>query len=439
MLCVFLWVVACGEGGSNKSGGSEGGEPLPGPGSLPPGEVGAPSSPSSPLEEEVPLLELEGNIEIAPASAYIDTELTATYDGGEAVHFQWKKEGEDIEGATGNTYSPSSAGGYAVTVGAPGYVSKTSPPVTVSVDPSLGLTWTAFSNAFTKQYINGLCHGNGHFVAGTYEGTIASSTDSMTWTQSVSKPFGTSTSGNSAVIAIAYGNGRFVAGGMQGKMAYSDDNGKTWVAVQDSTFGEFFIENIAWGGGRFVAVGPGGKIAHSTDGKSWVAVKDSTFDSKSIIYGIAYGGGRFIVGGMDGYMAWSADGDTWTAIPRDGAVFGKTHVLRIAYGGGRFIAANYSNRMAWSTDGETWTVIAKNPFKNVYGLAYGGGKFVAGGTAGRMAHSEDGETWTLVSNSTFGAEGTISRIVYGNGRFIAVGRAGGVADGYGQMAYSTGK
>ena len=430
-LCVLVWALACGGEEKSKEGGKEGeNSPVPG---LAPGEGQIPPPGERP-PGEVPLLELGGNVEITPSSAYIDAELTATYDGEEAIHFQWKKEGENIEGATGNTYSPSSAGSYAVTVGAPGHVSKTSPSVAVTVNPSLGATWTAYNNAFTRQGVNAICYGNGRFVAGTSEGTLASSTDGITWTQSASKPFGTDTSGNSAVYAVAYGNGRFVAAGKpQGNVAYSEDDGETWVAVADSVFGAG-IYSLAWGGGRFVAGGYGGKMATSTDGKTWTAVKDSTFGSgaESGIYGIAYGNGRFVTVGRS-KMATSTDGETWTAIQGVGNI----QMVNIAWGGGRFVALGVlgsGGRTAHSTDGITWTFADSDTA--FFGIAYGGGKFVAGG-GGKMVYSTDGEKWTAVSNSTFvGTGGAISKIAYGGGKFIATGKAGASSNSYGQIAYS---
>jgi len=82
------------------------------------------------------LLTLSGDITIIPnIGVTIGTELTALYDGSEAVSYQWKKDGF-VVGTDSNKYTPSVAGSYTVTVNAFGYHSKTSAVVDVS-DPSL--------------------------------------------------------------------------------------------------------------------------------------------------------------------------------------------------------------------------------------------------------------------------------------------------------------
>ncbi|GAB6392322.1 MAG: hypothetical protein MdMp014T_1695 [Treponematales bacterium] len=48
------------------------------------------------------------------------------------VTYQWKKDGTDISGETGETYKPSAVGSYTVTISAAGYNSKTSAAVAVS-------------------------------------------------------------------------------------------------------------------------------------------------------------------------------------------------------------------------------------------------------------------------------------------------------------------
>jgi len=77
------------------------------------------------------LLPLNGTITINPATAAINTELTAAYSGTEIVSFQWKKDGSKV-GINSNKYTPKEAGSYTVTVILAGYNSKTSNAVTVT-------------------------------------------------------------------------------------------------------------------------------------------------------------------------------------------------------------------------------------------------------------------------------------------------------------------
>ena len=226
------------------------------------------------------------------------------------------------------------------------------------------------------------------------------------------------------INAVAYGNGRWVAGGEQGTMAYSDDNGETWTAVADSPFSSA-IRAIAYGSdgnavNKWVAGGDGGTMAYSDDnGETWTTVADSPFSSD--IRAIAYGNGRFVAVSYYGKeIAYSDDGESWTVQSS------QLYILGIAYGNNRFVAVGWAESMdakiAYSDDGESWTLVAENTFGmySIYAIAYGNGKFVAGSWSyGRMAYSANGETWTAVTDSTFpsGSTGIIYAIAYGGGRF----------------------
>ena len=99
-----------------------------------------------PTANDPGLLTLTGTIMISPNTGVTTgMALTATYNGGEAVSFQWKKDGVNVGAASTtnpNTYTPTEAGSYAVTVSATGYNPKTSDPVTVTapVPPSASIS-----------------------------------------------------------------------------------------------------------------------------------------------------------------------------------------------------------------------------------------------------------------------------------------------------------
>ncbi|MDR1231175.1 MAG: leucine-rich repeat domain-containing protein [Spirochaetaceae bacterium] len=85
-------------------------------------------------------LELSGTIIIsatnggttAATEAEAGDILYAVYSGGtEDVAYQWQKDGTAIDGATGSSYMPVTAGSYTVTVSATSYLSKTSAAVDV--------------------------------------------------------------------------------------------------------------------------------------------------------------------------------------------------------------------------------------------------------------------------------------------------------------------
>jgi uncharacterized protein with FMN-binding domain len=59
-------------------------------------------------------------------------ELSVSYNGTETISYQWYKDGEAIDGETGQRYTPIEAGTYTVTISAAGYNPKTSDPITVT-------------------------------------------------------------------------------------------------------------------------------------------------------------------------------------------------------------------------------------------------------------------------------------------------------------------
>jgi len=143
-------------------------------------------------------------------------------------------------------------------------------------------------------------------------------------------------SGGGDIGGIIYVNNKFIIWGGESdvsyynrkkhdsKIAYSSD-GKYWIPVLNTTFGQDAIYDITYGNGRYVAVGKNGKIAYSTDLINWSAVLDPAFGFSNIhkiIYGnnkfIAIGGGNITKGRLyssgDVKMAYSTDGSSWTSI-----------------------------------------------------------------------------------------------------------------------------
>jgi hypothetical protein len=258
-----------------------------------------------------------------------------------------------------------------------------------------GVTWTALPSNDDLYSIRAIAYGNNRFVAGGQIGRIAYSDNGINWTivPDANNPF---YGYNSSIEAIAYEGGRWVAGGVSGKMAYSDDNGVTWTAVSNSTFGSY-INSIAYGNNRFVAVGDNGEMAYSDDGITWTAVQpgtnkspgQTTFDDSSI-NGIAYGNNKFVAVNGNGQMAYSTNGASWTAVSNTISIFYTNSIRAIAYGNGRFVAAGDIS-IAYSSDGVTWTAVQMQnivSFVPIYSLAYGNGRFVSVGQSGKMAYCD---------------------------------------------------
>jgi hypothetical protein len=80
--------------------------------------------------------DLTGTITITPHAdgLFIGKELSAVYNGAEAVSYQWKKGAANV-GTDSNKYTPTEVGKHTVTVSVAGYNSKTSAAITVTSEP----------------------------------------------------------------------------------------------------------------------------------------------------------------------------------------------------------------------------------------------------------------------------------------------------------------
>lgn len=77
--------------------------------------------------DNIPLL---GEITITPSGTiFVNTKLTAKYEGSETVSYQWEKDEPIV--AYFSSYTPTEPGTYTVTVSAAGYISKTSNDIIV--------------------------------------------------------------------------------------------------------------------------------------------------------------------------------------------------------------------------------------------------------------------------------------------------------------------
>jgi len=372
----------------------------------------------------VTLANLSGTITISPSiNVTTNTQLTATYNGSEAVSlsYQWKNGTNDV-GTNSNKFTPTEGGIYTVTVsvtGVTGYNSKTSDALNVT-------GWVTVTNStFSTTSINAIAYGNGKFVAVGGSGKMATSSDGITWTSVLTSIFGTSN-----INAIIYDNNKFIAVGDSGKIATST-NGTTWTAVSNSTFGTSNISAIAYGNGKFIAGGASGKMSYSPDGTTWTALTISTLGASDYIRAIKYANNKFVAVADGGKMSRSTDGTTWSFA----TVFSATSIYGITYGGNKFVTVGTNGKIVYelASDEGTWVTVTDSTFgtsDNIYAIAYGNNKFIAGGYNGKTATSTNGTTWTALSISAFGSS-TVNGIAYGDNKFVAVGASG-------KIAYSTG-
>jgi len=390
---------------------------------------------------------LSGTVTISPSGTVaVNTELTATYSGTEAVSFQWKKDGNSIGTATTanpNKYTPTQADSYSVTVSLAGYNSKTSAPVTVTNGSTGGgngnSIWTVVDCPITPY---AFAYGGGTYVVGGDGGKIAYSSDGNIWTEVTDSPFETDRIiGNGIIVTvrimgIAYGSGKFVAIAMDsfwgyGSAAYSED-GINWTAIPPENGPSWSIyynsnrhaEAIAYGNDRFMTVGSKTVQRESFDGVTWRLGGNPGFQNDLYYNAIAWGNGKFVAGGQLAQIV--ADGE------RIMDPLFASEINHITFGNGKFVAQG-GWTLAYSTDGIVWTEINKK-----ISSGYGPRKFVYGndglilpvrGEVGLLTVSTDWINWYDIDISRVFSNG-FSAIEYCNDKLFLGGEN--------KIAYSSG-
>ena len=300
----------------------------------------------------------------------------------------------------------------------PAYTSSSVIGLRTSAD---GMHW----NEHSAPELNGfavadVAFGNGRFVAVSYYGRSAVSTDGLHWT--VSPQFNWN-----GVGAVNYGNGLFVATisndeytptGVVSHVAFSTD-GLSW--TERSLGVPSIVRDITWGNGLFVACGyrPGlnndgpSAIFTTPDLVSW---NTYLLPATNSLVAIQSGGGRFVAvsSEQDGLIVSSPDAVHWTVhrVPLTNGLYALT------YGAGRFAAAGNFGNLLTSTNGETWTLQSVGSETNLRGVARGEGGYVAIGNDGLLLTSSNGMAWTPQPRPT---SNNLRGVAFGAGRFTAVG------------------
>lgn len=98
---------------------------------------------------------LSGEITITTdGGVIVGATLTANYTGGESVVYQWERDGDEIGGATNQTYKTDQAGSYRVIVSTADFNPKISEAIVIENVPPplpLGEPVTAPASALTYQ------------------------------------------------------------------------------------------------------------------------------------------------------------------------------------------------------------------------------------------------------------------------------------------------
>lgn len=211
-----------------------------------------------------------------------------------------------------------------------------------------GIGWDAVEMPSIARW-SSVAFGGGKFVAISFNGETAYSTDGYTWAEGAPLPEGHNWS------RVAYGNGRFAAvafgakaGGGTDCCAATTDGGITW---SEGTLPQPLLwTNIAHGPAGFVAItGHLAVIAKSNDGTSWIEHK---FPVPAVWTSIAFGGGKYVaVAQNSSYVAYSTDGVAWTLgeLPFHG------NWNCVTYHDGVWVAtAGRADYVAISLDGYEW-------------------------------------------------------------------------------------
>lgn len=186
-------------------------------------------------------------------------------------------------------------------------------------------------------------------------GVVYTSSDGVTWT----KRHETSTASTS-FSKVTYGNSVWVAVGDNGTIASSTD-AVTWMAQSGGTTNS--IRGVAFGDGFFVATagywqGSPNLVLRSTDGVSWSNVSSGAGTTSSM-WSVRYLHDRFVATGWYAGIRHSTD----SALTFQGNQPSAYATPALSYGNGLFFASglNRSNSNAdinlVSTDGSNWTLL----------------------------------------------------------------------------------
>ena len=283
-----------------------------------------------------------------------------------------------------------------------------------------GSTWTnrgsAFGTGFSSANLRSVIWQNNRFLAVGVNGGVetcstgvvcpalvasrndaaVSSTDGITWTNSISTASLVSIPQNSELNAIVWNGSQFVAVGDQigsissgvgdyGHVLFSSD-GLNWSATTQYVGSSNAVSvmqalaGVAWSGSQYVAVGNG--IFPSANGSVW-SVNSVTGNYT----GVASSGKLFVATGLSGALYSSPDGQNWTSHSVT-----TQDLYSITWSGTQFVAVG-AGIILTSTDGVTWIPRVPATSSHLYGVTWSGKQFVAVGE-GVIVTSPDGANWT---------------------------------------------
>lgn len=287
-----------------------------------------------------------------------------------------------------------------------------------------GITWTNASTPIEAEsyvircFAVGTISGTTVYVAGCDKGKILYSADGTDWEQASS--LGVAVSGN--ILAAAFWNDRFWFGTGTGKTYRSKADPSQPNAWEDAAgpaalfVGEGISDADVWQG-KLYFVGSGGKMVRSNDaGTGWVAVSVNTTGAFRSFRVSASGNAVVAVTDSAYFTAGSSFPNTFTRFPIDGnadlkeifsgaqlktAVHGQNDTIILAGTNGA-IAVYNMQIPKWEAPAADQGV-GKTP---IYSVEYAAGRYVvAGGTASGLTSTVAPRYYAVTLVDGFGAEG----------------------------------
>ena len=276
-----------------------------------------------------------------------------------------------------------------------------------------GVTWTAGGSDsvnFSDVWVSLASNGTRHVAVKNSFGSIATSTDGLTWRIVTNFPVDLQN-----FNGVSYVNGQFIAVG-NGGMIFTSADGLAWTQRSSNPLGLGDFNAVAAGNSGFVAVGVNGQIASSPDGQTWTK-RDS--GSAGALSGIVFGGGKYVaVSSTFGMVHSSTNGADWTNVL-------VANFNAVAYDGSQYVAVGNGGAVRTSPDALVWTTRTSGQTVNVNGVAAGAGALVAVGNTGLIIRSSDaGVTWApqTVPASVGVATTTFRAVIFAGGQFVAIGQ-----------------
>jgi photosystem II stability/assembly factor-like uncharacterized protein len=281
---------------------------------------------------------------------------------------------------------------------------------------TLQAQWVETFGAHVSQ-INAFAVGREMLFAGTGSGVYTSTDGGQRWT-------GMSLTSRYVNSLIAKG-GTLFAAVWEGKNSVysSEDNGSTWVAINNGFPSNVYVQELATDGERvFAGTSAHGLFITSDNGANWRQANiQLTINS---VVAIALDGANVLIatGGSDGVLRSTDLGQTWSAINNGLPEYGISSFAvhdSVLFAGSYYHGGIYSS----TNHGDTWTTV--NVLSQVNDIVSSGTKLFAGTWGGGVLVSEDGGSRFFPVNDGLGSL-HISRLAPIGGSLFAGTEANGI-------------